>query len=74
MIRYYSCYLWHTHDEYSQYENEYDRMMKPHVKLFNKYDLYSKSDNESCILTSDLKEYYTDLVKEYISTDLIINY
>ena len=44
MIRYHSCYLWHTNNEYLEIESEKDREMKPYVKLFNKYDLYSKDD------------------------------
>ncbi|KAK6614613.1 hypothetical protein H4I96_00934 [Botrytis cinerea] len=45
MIRYHSFYPWHFENEYSHFENEHDRAMKPWVKDFNQFDLYSKSDS-----------------------------
>ena len=46
MIRYHSLYVWHTENEYSYLENEKDTKMKEFVKLFNKYDLYTKKEEE----------------------------
>ena len=46
MIRYHSLYLWHYNNEYSYFENELDLKMKPWVQLFNRYDLYTKSNEK----------------------------
>ncbi|TGO62257.1 hypothetical protein BCON_0021g00700 [Botryotinia convoluta] len=45
MIRYHSFYPWHRENEYSHFENDHDRAMKPWVQDFNQFDLYSKSDS-----------------------------
>ena len=63
MIRYHSLYVWHTKNEYSYLENEKDIKMKESVKLFNKYDLYTKKEEELDI--PKLKEYYDRIVKKY---------
>lgn len=63
MIRYHSLYLWHEQNEYSYFENEKDKKMKKWVKLFNKYDLYTKDNS-----IKDWKKvlsYYDNLVKKY---------
>ena len=44
IIRYHSLYLWHYNNEYSYFENKLDLKMKPWVQLFNRYDLYTKSN------------------------------
>ncbi|KAK3735687.1 hypothetical protein QZH41_003353 [Actinostola sp. cb2023] len=44
MIRYHSFYPWHTSGEYNHLCNDKDREMLPWVIEFNKFDLYSKSD------------------------------
>ena len=63
MIRYHSLYVWHTENEYSYLENEKDIKMKEFVKLFNKYDLYTKKEEELDI--PKLKKYYDKIVKKY---------
>ena len=63
MIRYHSLYLWHEQNEYSYFENEKDKKMKKWVKLFNKYDLYTKDNS-----IKDWKKvlsYYDNLIKKY---------
>ena len=50
-------------NEYSYLENEKDIKMKESVKLFNKYDLYTKKEEELDI--PKLKEYYDRIVKKY---------
>ncbi len=44
MIRYHSFYPWHSKGAYHEFMNEKDEKMLEAVKLFNPYDLYSKSD------------------------------
>lgn len=63
MIRFHSLYLWHEQNEYSHLENDLDTKMKPWVKLFNKYDLYTKVDKKPDIV--ELKKYYSKIVDKY---------
>jgi len=72
MIRYHSLYAWHSSDSYDYLENDTDKIMKPWVKLFNKYDLYTKNDNNVVEWNNELREYYTNLVCKYINQDIYI--
>ncbi len=42
MIRYHSCYPWHTGGAYRSLMTEADHAMLPWVLEFNKFDLYTK--------------------------------
>lgn len=44
IIRFHSLYAWHSYDAYSELEDAADVAIKPYVRLFQAYDLYSKSD------------------------------
>lgn len=68
MIRYHSLYPWHKDREYKHLMDEKDIKMLKWVKLFNKYDLYSKEDKELNI--EELKKYYSKIVDKYIGKDL----
>ena len=70
VIRYHSLYLWHDKNEYSYFENKYDIEAKKFVKLFNKYDLYSKSDETFNI--KELKKYYDGLINKYFSSKILL--
>lgn len=70
IVRYHSLYPWHKYGEYQDLMNEKDKKFLPWVKLFNKYDLYSKEN--SYVNVEDLMDYYIPLVKKYIGTYLII--
>jgi len=74
IIRYHSLYVWHQDNAYSQYENDDDIKMKSVVREFNKFDLYTKDDANKLEWTPELREYYSNLVKKYISSDMIIKY
>ena len=63
MIRYHSLYLWHDKGEYSYFENDMDRKMKPWVQLFNQYDLYTKTDIKQD--WNSIRVYYERLVDDY---------
>jgi inositol oxygenase len=63
IVRYHSLYLWHDKNEYIQFENKKDIKMKYWVKLFNKYDLYSKENKKVNI--EELKGYYLNLYMKY---------
>ena len=66
IIRFHSCYPWHTGGAYSRLEDERDRMMKGWVLLFNQHDLYTK---ENTAYTEgrlrELRAYYTTLTDKY---------
>jgi len=62
-IRYHSFYPWHREGAYTQFESEKDKEMKKWVLDFNKYDLYSKSDQLPDV--EALKPYYKSLVDKY---------
>ena len=64
MLRYHSFYAWHREGAYSYLLDDHDREMLKWVKLFNPYDLYSKSPTPPD--WSKLKGYYEDLVGKYL--------
>jgi len=64
MIRYHSFYPWHTGGDYWHLANEQDREMYYWIKEFNKFDLYSKSDDVPNIDT--LRPYYQSLIDKYL--------
>ncbi len=64
MLRYHSFYAWHREGAYSYLLDDHDAEMLKWVKLFNPYDLYSKSATPPD--WNELKGYYTDLVGKYL--------
>ncbi|CAM3417099.1 inositol oxygenase family protein [Parendozoicomonas haliclonae] len=67
VIRFHSCYPLHTGMEprYLMLMNQQDWRNMPWVKIFNRYDLYSKSD-EVLSQRDDLRDYYQALTEHYI--------
>ena len=63
IIRYHSFYPWHVGGAYDYLLDEKDREMLQWVKLFNKYDLYSKN-NEPFDLAAQMP-FYRELVSEF---------
>jgi inositol oxygenase len=68
MLRYHSFYAWHREGEYGYLLDDHDREMLKWVKLFNPYDLYSKSPEPPDI--NKLRPYYEDLIKKYLPATL----
>jgi inositol oxygenase len=68
MIRFHSFYLWHTENEYKHFETIIDSVMKRQVKIFNKYDLYTKANIETDEIK--LREYYSKIVDKYLPKEL----
>jgi inositol oxygenase len=68
MLRYHSFYAWHREGAYGYLLDDHDREMLKWVKLFNPYDLYSKSPEPPD--WKKLKGYYTDLVGTYLPETL----
>jgi len=68
MLRYHSFYTWHREGAYDYLLDDHDREMLKWVKLFNPYDLYSKSPTPPD--WTQLKGYYEDLVRKYLPETL----
>jgi len=64
MIRYHSFYPWHTGGDYMHLCNNQDIEMLPWINEFNRFDLYTKSDDTPDI--EALIPYYQSLCDEYI--------
>jgi inositol oxygenase len=47
IIRFYSLYAYHKHNEYKHLTNKEDENMFSYLKLFNSYDLYTKFENKN---------------------------
>ena len=69
IIRYHSLYPWHKENEYKHLTNKKDIEMLKWVKLFNKYELYSK--NNSIMSIENLKIYYDKLIKKFFADDYL---
>jgi inositol oxygenase len=68
MLRYHSFYAWHREGGYDHLLDEHDKEMLQWVKLFNPYDLYSKSPEPPD--WNKLKGYYTELIEKYLPKTL----
>jgi len=63
MIRYHSCYPWHTRGEYAHFETARDQELKQWVREFNKFDLYTKGNARPDVKA--LWPYYQKLIDKY---------
>jgi len=68
MLRFHSFYAWHREGEYDYLMDDHDREMVKWVKLFNPYDLYSKSPQPPD--KNKLRPYYENLIKKYLPETL----
>lgn len=55
IIRFHSLYSYHKEGEYDHFVNEKDREMFKWLKLFNQYDLYTKTDDDEVVKNKDNK-------------------
>lgn len=66
MIRYHSCYPWHTGGAYRQFMSEKDHEHLRWVQEFNKCDLYTKDNNLATVENEEeLWKYYDVLLEKY---------
>ena len=73
MIRYHSLYVFHTYGAYTELMSEKDYETLKDVKLFNRFDLYTKDNTkDNNILSESTKEYYKKLVEKYIGLQELI--
>ena len=63
MLRYHSFYPWHREGEYAYLTTHHDREMLDWVKVFNPYDLYTKSHEKPDV--ENLRPFYEDLIAEF---------
>jgi len=63
MIRYHSFYPGHSSHAYDALFDDQDREMFDWVRLFNRYDLYTKQDVHPDVVA--LRPYYQDLINQY---------
>ena len=64
MIRFHSCYPWHTGGAYRQFMTEKDKEIMNWVLEFNKFDLYTK-ENVDVPNVEQLWPYYEALIAKY---------
>jgi inositol oxygenase len=69
IIRYHSFYPLHRYGAYSEFLNHEDEELISWLRKFSEYDLYSKHDE--FILTNEIIDYYTNLLKKYFPNPLI---
>jgi inositol oxygenase len=69
IARWHSLYSYHDQQEYFQFQSEKDKNLYCQLKLFNKYDLYSKCDDIFDI--QELKPYYLKLIKKYFKSEFL---
>ena len=63
MLRYHSFYPWHRENAYGALQSDKDREMLTWVRLFNSFDLYTKTDVRPD--PAELRDYYEDLIAEF---------
>jgi len=69
MIRYHSFYAWHKDGQYSHFMSKEDEEKLKWIKLFSKYDLYTKNDDIPNV--KDLKSYYQTLIEKYFPINIL---
>lgn len=68
MIRYHSFYAQHKERAYDHLLNDHDQEMFKWVRLFNPYDLYTKSPKAPVV--EELRPYYEDLASRYLPDEI----
>ncbi|KAK9699805.1 hypothetical protein RND81_08G196600 [Saponaria officinalis] len=68
IIRFHSFYALHREGEYTYLMNDQDKDNMKWLKIFNKYDLYSKSKER--INVDEVKPYYMSLIQKYFPAKL----
>ena len=66
IIRFHSLYAHHRERSYNHLMDKKDHDMLHWLRLFNKYDLYTKTNDESAI-NENTRKYYDTLVDKYLN-------
>jgi inositol oxygenase len=69
VARFHSLYAYHDKQEYRHFQSSKDKEMFETLKLFNKYDLYSKTDDIYDV--EQLKPYYMGLIRQFFTNDYL---
>jgi len=69
IARFHSLYAYHDKQEYFRFQSENDKLFYKTLKQFNKYDLYSKSDEIFDI--EKVKPYYIGLLNKYFNNSFL---
>jgi inositol oxygenase len=69
MIRYHSCYPWHTGGAYRQFMAPGDHKLMAWVIEFNKFDLYTKDQAGLKQTPEELWPYYQTLIDKYLPNE-----
>jgi len=72
VIRFHSFYSQHRENSYDHLLNDQDQEMFAHVRAFNEFDLYSKSAPP--IDWEGVKDYYTDLINEFLPEGGVVDW
>ena len=64
MVRYHSCYPWHTQGEYARLQAPGDDKRKAAVLEFNSFDLYTKCERQ--IDVDEVWPHYQALIDRYL--------
>lgn len=70
IIRFHSLYAHHKDNAYTHLMNSTDHRMLPWLRLFNKYDLYTKND-KPLIVNPDTHAYYKGLIEKYVTKNTL---
>jgi len=70
IIRYHSFYSWHTCGGYDYLASPKDKEYLKYLKIFQKADLYSKSNSELYTIQKLNEPYYQNLIKKYLPNNL----
>jgi inositol oxygenase len=68
ILRYHSCYSWHSGGAYRELMDDCDHAALPWVQRFSPYDLYSKRD--ALPDWERQRSYYRELVAEFLPESL----
>lgn len=72
MIRFHSCYPWHTGGAYRQFMTQDDEKLMKAVLQFNKYDLYTKDDHGLSAPVEELWLYYKGLIAKFFPEEKLM--
>lgn len=72
VVRFHSFYGWHREGGYREFMAEGDEEVLEAVKVFNKYDLYTKRDQE--VDVEGVRGYWEGLIAEFIEGDGVIEW
>ena len=70
-IKYHSFYSWHNQGGYEYLASEKDIENLKYLKMFQKADLYSKTDTELYTIKKLGETYYQNLIKKYLPNGIV---